>query len=645
MGGKVPKKQYEPLTLARHRGYSTFILGTLAFLVSFFAASVFMPVHNSGAQEITIENSINGNYVSVTSSDTLSLEVEATPAGTLAAVKDTINVKTNVSSGYKLLLQTSTQDIYSTKDTSKVSAHFSAGSADSILAKDTWGYTLTAISTPTPSASATFSPVPATASEIKSYSEATSSSGDDTDIYYGFNASTNLPTGTYLATVTYTAFAEDAEEYDKMQDFTITKCQALTENQIISLTDSRDGKGYNVIKAKDGHCWMIDNLRYDIVSSSSWSTNNYTDKLLHITTGSGYEGEYYYNYAAALEACPTGWSLPVSGSKTVDHSWAKLMNAYGITTGADLLNQTELGFEKYYGYWSYGRSSESHQGEDGDFWSSTPTSAENARYFFYKSASITTQHNGSKNNGRTVRCVFEDRTLEDLTYLQDINPQVCANTETSTAATILDKRGHGSAGSDTTTGYGVIKATDGNCWMTDNLQLYNITLDSATSDISDSFTLPASSDWTTNIYDSAKLHVSTNSGYEGEVYYNWCSAVALTDCSTTTEQNQSICPKNWQLPVNGDTSTNKSFAKLLAAYSITTSDELLANSSLGFKYYGDYRWSQGSEWHQDSNGYFWSSTPTDAENAYLLLYGASSTINSQFESTKGTGRTIRCLAR
>ncbi|MBR3323354.1 hypothetical protein IKG16_00510, partial [Candidatus Saccharibacteria bacterium] len=153
-------------------------------------------------------------------------------------------------------------------------------------------------------------------------------------------------------------------------------------------------------------------------------------------------------------------------------------------------------------------------------------------------------------NGFRIR---DYRTIANITYMQDMNSDICENTTETTsyasAPTLIDSRGKGNAGSQTGT-YKVIKAKDGNCWMADNLNLYNTgasssekQLNSTNTDIpSGSYEIPdgitQTSQWGSNIYDRPMVEVAhglgdyadkTNQyGTWGEVYYNWCAATATS---------------------------------------------------------------------------------------------------------------------
>ena len=643
MGGKVriktTKFNHTKPGLRLHKfsptPYRYFALASGAFVFAFLVASLLAPVQISDAQEVTLTNNSTGYYVTVTSADNVNLEVDASPSGQLAVAKDTINVKTNVPTGYQLYLSSSSANLSksSTEAYTPVDGTLDDPAA---LTKDTWGFSLEEQDLDKPVASDTWAAVSTSTTLIHEEEGSTGSSGVDTPIYFGVNATTNLPAGDYAATITYTALAEGAEPEEDMSEFTLAECLAMETGATKTLIDSRDTvkKSYGIIKAADGNCWMTDNMKYDLVESSTWNSNITDEAKLHIAENDGYSGEYYYNYAAALSVCPTGWSLPIYGDSSTNYSYAKLLNSYGITTGAQLLAQTELGFTKYYGNWDWSQNTEVAQGSFGNFWSATASSTTNAYYFYYGSSSVYPQADSYKGGGRSVRCVFTGQTSDQM---QEFTVNMCENMTELSSKTLVDRR-NGET-------YGIVKAKDGHCWMTDNLDLYNTTVSADDSNFtSGTFTLPASSTWSNNVTSEAKLHVATNSGYEGEVYYNWYAATAgSTESNDGVSANTSICPKGWRLPINGDETQDLSWAKLMNAHGLTTGAGLLNEKGLGFdKYYGYWGWQEASEGAQGSYGYFWSSTPSSASNAYYFAYD-STTIYPQGNLTKGYGRSIRCV--
>ena len=251
--------------------------------------------------------------------------------------------------------------------------------------------------------------------------------------------------------------------------------------------------------------------------------------------------------------------------------------------------------------------------------------------------------------------------LQQITTMQQMTTNICQNSPIGTTMRLRDTRGKGNNGTATDSTYGVIRAKDGNCWMTDNLNLYNKTIAASDSDFTSptSYTIPAgittTTEWESNIYNAKRVEVSHGLGqyatqdqtYWGQVFYNWTVAVAKeTTAGVTTAPDTSICPKGWTLPTNGDEGVNKSWAKLMDAYGVTTGAILKDNTpDLGFsQYYGTWSWHFKSERYQGGNGYFWSGTPSSETDAYHLYYWASS-INPQHYNTKGYGFSIRCVTR
>ncbi|MBR3323718.1 hypothetical protein IKG16_02425 [Candidatus Saccharibacteria bacterium] len=708
--------------ITKHQSYyRMFIAGCGAFLIAYVFAGIFTPVQSSEAQEVTINNSASGYYVTITNADTLALNVDATPVGSIATSSDTINVKTNAPTGYQLYVSASSSNIYNPNDTTHTDVHLSPvdGTLENkaALRPNTWGFSLDDASTYELASSDIWAKVLDNGTTLISETSTPEyATGVDTTIYYGVNANTTLPSGAYTTTIYYTATAEGVTT-PFMQDFTNAECAAMETDSTMKLMDSRDGKMYNVVKAKDGNCWMADNLAIDnvtissadsninsgsfyIPSSSEWSTNDYSQALVHIVTENStstisgdaktpYLGEHYYNWYAATAGaspttptsnvttsiCPKGWRLPENSTASGAKSWSNLMSAYSATvsTGADLTTTDEsapqynLGFHKYYGSWYWRDVTEYNQGNTGYFWSSTPSTETSSYYLRYDAtSSIDPQYTNAKYNGFSIRCVFGDsRTLQDITYMQDINTNICQNTAETTsyadAKTLIDNRGKGNAGSATGT-YKVIKAKDGNCWMIDNLNLYNYTISATTSDFTSpaNYTIPAGitdpTEWNTNNYQTKKVEVAHGLGNSadknntygtwGEVYYNWTVAVAKeTTAGVTTAPDTSICPKGWTLPRNGDQSVDKSWAKLLDVYGIDTGAKLLANSTLGVtKYHGNWSWYVESENYQGSGGNFWSGTPLSETGAYALYYNSGG-VRPQNNDYKGGGFSIRCVSR
>ena len=444
-----------------------------------------------------------------------------------------------------------------------------------------------------------------------------------------------MPAGTYSTIVTYTAIAEGVPEEHTMQEFTVAECANKADDENFYLIDDRDKKIYKMVKARDGNCYMAENLKYKNVESSNWSDNNYTEPRLHISTNEGYEGEYYYNYPSAISVCPVGWSLPSGPDSSENGSLAHLMSTYNITTSSQLLAQTSLGYNKYYGYWEFSLAKEYNQGKQGSFWtSSTPTTADRAytMVYYYNGGGVGFPGNPYRAGGNSVRCVYQPR-------MQDLTMEECNKLDLEKSVLLTDSRDNKQ--------YKVARLKDGNCWMQQNLALDGgRTLTPTNSNVSSDVTLPANVvNNTTSVYTAMQI-VSQLSGYDGN-YYNWCAATVSGDCSkATTEQTNSVCPKGWRLPSN---SGNPSFNHLFSLYNLqTTYDKIeeYGNAVSSFPLYYSKAGIYISRYQlQGTDGYYWTRTPAgNIYVAYMFLFTPVEFKIQVGSVTKDRATSVRCLA-
>ncbi|MBR3204762.1 hypothetical protein IKF81_03730 [Candidatus Saccharibacteria bacterium] len=110
----------------------------------------------------------------------------------------------------------------------------------------------------------------------------------------------------------------------------------------------------------------------------------------------------------------------------------------------------------------------------------------------------------------------------------------------------------------------------------------------------------------------------------------------------------SICPKGWGLPINGDTQTSKSWINLLfTSYSLQDNDSTSSlnvhKTPLSLVYSGHYYWVDGNLYGRGSGGAFWSSTAYGNAGARYLNFDSTRLI-PQISNNKVTGLTIRCVA-
>ncbi len=140
----------------------------------------------------------------------------------------------------------------------------------------------------------------------------------------------------------------------------------------------------------------------------------------------------------------------------------------------------------------------------------------------------------------------EKRTLEDITYMQEMTPEICANSKVGDSNTLTDSR-------DAST-YGIKKLSDNKCWMTSSLRIFNKKITSEDSDVSESYTytIPSLSDPWVN-YDIQTNRVYYEGNTARGAYYTWYTATAGTGTKDVISGQApgSICPKGWRLPTGG----------------------------------------------------------------------------------------------
>ena len=143
-------------------------------------------------------------------------------------------------------------------------------------------------------------------------------------------------------------------------------------------------------------------------------------------------------------------------------------------------------------------------------------------------------------------------------------------------------------------------------------------------------------------------------------YYNWTAAIASNASngisSNYTNADNSICPKNWRLPVGDNSgSTNREFGKLLASSDIIATATTSGNdvySTDGFNkmrtsplYFVRSGYVNGSYLDgSGSNGLYWSSTVNNSIYAYYLSFNSTG-VWPAGNLYRNYGRSVRCMAR
>lgn len=187
---------------------------TVAF--SIFGLAV-TPVVASAASQ-TANTTINANVgsaISITTSTTVTVNLTPTAGGVVSSSSDTVTVNTNNATGYNLTLADSDTNTNLVSGGNNIAAHSGTFASPTVLSNNTWGYRIVGVGgfggtaysgeANQGSSTSTWAGVPSSASPTTVKTTGTSASNDTTTVWYGVNATSSQPNGTYSDTVTYTA--------------------------------------------------------------------------------------------------------------------------------------------------------------------------------------------------------------------------------------------------------------------------------------------------------------------------------------------------------------------------------------------------------------------------------------------------------
>lgn len=172
----------------------------------------------AGAASSNANTTINATIASVISISTSSpvvLAITPVTGGAQTTASDTVTVSTNDALGYGLTLADADANTSLVSGGNAITASGGIQSAPSVLADDTWGYRVDGIggfgagptspSSNLTSNSTTFAGVPPAGAPNTIKTTSSTAAGDTTAVWYSAKVDTDLPTGTYSDTVTYTA--------------------------------------------------------------------------------------------------------------------------------------------------------------------------------------------------------------------------------------------------------------------------------------------------------------------------------------------------------------------------------------------------------------------------------------------------------
>ena len=292
-----------------------------------------------------------------------------------------------------------------------------------------------------------------------------------------------------------------------------------------------------------------------------------------------------------------------------------------------------------------------------------------------------------------------------LTSMQDMTPEICeavytpSGTETVVpTATLVDTR-------DQKT-YEIAKLADGNCWMTQNLDLdlnsqvaltpenTNISANWTPVNSTTAFTGTSVSGWTnsstvpysadpgevyyyssgttsndeqyTSLADCQATHPDCSGHNHAGNYYNWSAAVANNDTSSITERfnnaEGSICPAGWRLPKNANADSYIEDNEQITM--VNSYDDILGTLQPWGPPGGIYEYQNGgfnkirtaplwlarsgdvgggSLSNAGSSGKYWSSTVSSSSGANYLYFDSGNVIPTN-SSSRGYGYSVRCMA-
>ena len=264
---------------------------------------------------------------------------------------------------------------------------------------------------------------------------------------------------------------------------------------------------------------------------------------------------------------------------------------------------------------------------------------------------------------------IETRGINDLTYMQDMTPEICAVSFENESKELIDSR-DGRA-------YTVTKLKDDNCWMTDNLAItfgegttedgYRKVrkLTSGDSDVKKDWTVIVdtatdTSNFVADVNGVQSWSLDTSETSSGQQwYYQWNAATAGTGQNATEygdDAEGSICPSGWKLPITSfDTSSSNivsgvpvsgSYAELFQAYSIIDNKEsvqTLLTEPLNFTLSGMVL--DGKLVYYSSDGQFWCGTAGREGTRAARMFYNTVHVYSFSDYARYQGLSVRCVAR
>lgn len=235
------------------------------------------------------------------------LDILPTSEGSFGQTSFNVIAATNSIGGYQLTMSTSSTDLVSDVDTipalssitgGRTAAEFRTNAGD----MNRWGISI--------GNTDSYNPIELS-KVIKNTEQPTT--GDTTTINLGVKVNLDKPSGAYITTINFTITAniiipdfeyayrmngktKTAQGYYRMQDMTSDICAAAQEHSELQVQDIRDNKLYWILKAKDGKCWMTQNLDLDLETTPT-NVAALTSENTDINTWNGIDNNNKYTAA------------------------------------------------------------------------------------------------------------------------------------------------------------------------------------------------------------------------------------------------------------------------------------------------------------------------------------------------------------
>jgi uncharacterized protein (TIGR02145 family) len=190
------------------------------------------------------------------------------PLLTIPTIAIISNTHPNAQATSNLSSVTPAIDINIYKDTLTGPTTKTANSTTTVTTDNYSGYTLSAKLNQTPAINTTnnitltLNNEKLTENSINIYTNETNTSPSTQDHTIAVTVPQDIQSGTYKYNITYDVIDNPSTT---MQSMTKAKCDALTLNETITLRDARDNQEYRMRKLADNNCWMVDNLRLELI--------------------------------------------------------------------------------------------------------------------------------------------------------------------------------------------------------------------------------------------------------------------------------------------------------------------------------------------------------------------------------------------